>query len=53
MLKGELKFSTPVEAIKDLLSVPPAERPTGWGELFCAVQVISVTLILALTLAYP
>lgn len=38
VIKGELKFSTPVEAIKDLLSVPPAERPNGWGELFCAVQ---------------
>merc|ERR1740133_857135 len=38
VLKGELKFSTPVDAIKDLLSVPVAERANGWGELFCAVQ---------------
>ena len=38
VIKGELKFSTPVDAIKDLLSVPVAERRNGWGELFCAVQ---------------
>merc|ERR1740124_1573950 len=38
VLKGELRFSTPVEAIKDLLCVPVAERANGWGELFCAVQ---------------
>jgi CCR4-NOT complex subunit CAF16 len=38
ILKGELRFSSAVDAIKDLLSVPPEERTNGWGELFCAVQ---------------
>lgn len=38
ILRGELRFSSAVDAIKDLLSVPPEERTNGWGELFCAVQ---------------
>merc|ERR1719247_3938750 len=38
LVKGELRFSSAVDAIKDLLSVPPEERTNGWGELFCAVQ---------------
>merc|ERR1719353_1183219 len=36
--KGEMVFAKPIDALGDLLAVPPEQRARGWGTLFCAVQ---------------
>lgn len=38
VVKGKMRFCKPLEALDDLLAVPPEQRARGWGALFCAVQ---------------